>query len=240
MLPEFNLDTTTAAFLTDDEESKEIEKGGKWFEPGHYDLVISSARFTKPTADSNWYGFVVELTTGVEGDERSIRSYHMIPLSQNIMYQKPGGKPTIFCWSKMTRPFLLGIGEDAKQSTIAKILSKYFAGDGCTSLIKFETWDDSTGGVVEQEGYQLNKLIGKRLEVDLGYEGAYIGRREEFDDYAIFKGNKVVSKEGKELIGDSFDECIILAEEFDINLTRLSVVKIYPKKIQSTSQLDNL
>jgi len=222
--PSFTCNPDSMVYKTDEEATTSESKSNSRFESGHYDLTIIGARFDGPAADPLWTKFMLELGTGVEGDERTIRSYHMIPIEQRILYQKPGGKETQYCWTKMFKPLMLALGETPQQSTLWDLQVKYFSK---TTVVKYEKYDYDTKGIIEFEAPRIDLLLGKTVEVDLGFEDANIERVGDSDDFGVFKNAKLVKKEGKELTGDSYDECVALATEFDIKISRLSVVKFF-------------
>lgn len=231
-IPKFVTDKSSLAYVDDNavEEQERKENGGKRFTPGKYEVVINNAYFSGVANDPNWYKFVVEFGTGVEGDEKSIRSYHMTPLNQNINYQKPGGKRTLFCWKTMFSPLFVGIGETAKQSTLADLQKRYFS---TLNEVEVDMFDEGEGKMVPTKVPQISNLVGKKLEVVIGYEGAYVER--EGDEFAVKKNGQIVEKDGSPLIGESFDECQVLAMEHDIELTNISVLKILPGKVEVLS-----
>ena len=63
---------------------------GKKFEQGSYELKILEARYNNNCADDSWMTICLTLGTGIEGDEREIKTYQLMPLSQNVKYHKPG------------------------------------------------------------------------------------------------------------------------------------------------------
>lgn len=245
-LPKFNLDKSTAVFANEEELQAQIdqESVGSRFEQGSHELKIIEARYNKQCADEGWMTICLTLGTGIEGDEREIKTYQLIPLTQRVKYKKPGGKNTMFCWGK-TVEFLNGIGEPSKQVDLDKFQTKYLAGDGCTKDIIYQKYDEIDEEFKDVEGLSFHKLIGKNIEVDLGYEGYYIKRVEDTDDFAVYKNNKIVvgEIEGKkvELIGDSYQDCQALMMNADIDtekLTNLSVTKIHAGRVATVTNLE--
>ena len=243
-LPKFNLDKSTAAFANEEEVQAQIDKEsiGNRFEQGNYELKILEARYNKTCADPNWMTVCLTLGTGIEGDERTINHYQLIPLTQNVKYHKPGSKKsTMFCFGKIVE-FLNGLGLPSKSTDLEKFQTKYLAGDGCTKEITYQAYDEESGEYVDTQGISFHKLVGKNIEVDLGYEGYYIKRVEDTETFAVYNNNKIVVKDSVELIGDSFDDCLALMLDNDIDpeekLTRLSVTKIHAGKVASVSNID--
>lgn len=249
VLPTFDMDTSTSSFANDDEVQAQITKEsiGKKFKQGHHELKIIGARYNKKCTDSAWMSICITLGTGVEGDERETKIYPLIPLTQEIKYQKPGGKPTMFCWSQ-TVNFLNGIGVSSKFSDLSKFQKKFLAGEDCTKPITYQGFSEEEDSYVDMPGFSYHKLVGKPIEVELGYEGYYISRIDDSDDFAVYLKGKVVTMVRKngdkvELIGDSYNECLMHCTDFDIEdkLTRLEVRKIYAGKPQEdNSDLANL
>jgi len=248
VLPTIVLDKSTAVFDSDEavQEKLDAENTGKYFDQGHYELKIVGARFNKVCADKKWQSLCVTLGTGVEGDDREIRIYPLIPITQNIEYQKPGGKKTMFCWSQ-TIKFLKAISESPKASELDKFQTKFIAADK-TEIIDYKAFSEQEQEMVDVKGYSYPKLIGKTFEVDLGYLGYYISKVEDSDEYAVFLKGKIATKKDSEgtvvkLTGNSYDDCLAVMTDFDIEdkLTRLEVVRMYPGKvIKGNSDLDNL
>jgi len=241
VIPDFNFDTSTTDFMNDEEVQKAVEedaKGGR-LQPGNYELKITGARFNKVCADNDWISLCITLSTADEGS--SINIYPLIPAKGKVEYQKPGGKRTMFCWTQ-TMQFLNSLGLSTKPSQLGKVNKKLFSK---TKSITFDKFDEVTQEKVETQGVEYPALLGKTLEVDVGYKDIYIAKVPDSDDFAIYKKGVVVNKKGQDLIGDSFDDCLMLATEYDIEdkISRLEVLKMYPAKVRAaevSSDLDNI
>lgn len=241
-MPSFNLNKSTDAFETDEEliAAEEQVNSPRYFEPGRYDLQISEARFTRPCADPQWYGFQVTLKTGNDDDQREIRSFHQVPTCNRPYYQKPGGKKTLFVWTNSFKPFMEGLGEVVKQSTLIPLLQRYFVGDAVEKSTCM-VYDQDQRKKVETPCISLKKLVGRKLTVDIGYPGVYIDKVPGSEEYGLFKNGVIVVKEGVELKAEDRAECQLLATEHDITITRLEILKIIPGTyVPTKSEVDDL
>lgn len=232
--PQFNFDNDTMA-LDDAEAEKAMEDKGFQFEEGRRELKILNAYFNGPASgDPTWHKIVLELGTGEDNDNRSIRAYPMVPTTGNIMYQKAGGKPTIFVWKKLFVPLFTALGETPKPSTLSTIVNKYLSK---TKNIEIKAYED--GVEVENTVPQLTSLIGKTVDITIGYEGYYI-KEQDNGEFAIFRNGKVVEKEGVKLIGETYTDCQSLAIEHELIISRLNVTTFHPKKVSPVNDFSNL
>lgn len=224
-----NFDLSGGSVMSDAEFDKELEKDskrGSRFQAGHYELEIKNAYFDGVANDPNWVKVKLELGD----DDKSIKHTIMMPTTLNHMYQKPGGKPTLFVWSKMFSPLFQAIGEQPKPSTLAKIVSKYTKN---LKEVDAEVWED--GSLTEKKVSQLAELVGKTVELELGYDGPYIKKKDETEQFAIYKNDRQMEIEGELLEGESFEDCIGLAVEHDLKIARLGVLKFYAKQMSEQS-----
>jgi hypothetical protein len=169
-------------------------KGGSFFEPGNYDLVLAQVTFKKMAEkDPSWASFELVLTDGkatlhevparpVPGqppktklvakdaagkDVKSIKHYLSVP-TQKVTY---GEKQSTFMFVKF-REFMAALGESI---TCDK--------DGLSKIPKY--FKDPA------------KLVGTVLNVDIGYDGPY-AKYVAKDEY------KLIGADGKEVSDDVY------------------------------------
>jgi hypothetical protein len=171
--PKFNLNAKSIG-LTDEALQGELEKqGGKYFEPGNYDLKIVSADFHANkdtqsiycTGDETWFNVALELQ-GV--DDRKTKYWLQVPTSKVTF----GKKNTFFVFKKFAE-FMAAIGSPVVATNLGKVVPKFFSAPKDT-------------------------LVGLKLNADIGYDGPYVDRVGE-TEYRIIKArDKPVLDEGGE------------------------------------------
>ena len=168
--PVFNLNASNVNFDDASLQAELDKKTSKYFdEPGNYDLVISAAEYHigKDTG-----------TSACKGDDTwhnvKITFSHVDGRSINHWLQIPtakvtyGDKETLNPYRKFQQ-FLFGLGESVQIAQLQGLLTKYFA--------------------------DPNKLVGQKVNVDLGYEGPYVERNSEGAFNIIVKG-QALSEDG--------------------------------------------
>ncbi len=153
------------------EEEFQAERGNKgkpkkFFDQGNYDLKIITSEYHKPM-DKEPTWFGVKLKLGGI-DERVVYSYLIVPTSK-IKYGN--SKHPTFMYAKF-KEFMASIGEEVtiESGVLSAIVPKYFK--------------------------DCSKLIGKVVNVDLGYEGAYV----QYNDQESYS---VIDAKGELMKGDN-------------------------------------
>ena len=193
--------------VTDEEVQKASEKSSpKFFFPGNYDLKIKSATIGKQNVNDPTW-FSVQLTLGGI-DEREIRTFLMVP-TKTAKFNKPGLKNPLFLYIKFVA-FMAGIGQQISVKTLKTVVPKVL-GD-------------------------LNNLIGKAVNVDIGYDGYYIGRTADKTFTIMEKSGKVLKESGEYADRDG---AIADAAELGINIKSFpEVLKFNPTEAQPEEDSD--
>jgi hypothetical protein len=179
----------------------------KFFEPGNYTVKVTKAELGNANASDPTW-YNVKLELGGI-DERTIRTNLMIPTS-DIRFNKPDTKNPLFLFAKL-KEFLVGIGESGDTADVKKVLPKLFS--------------------------KLDKLVGRELNVDIGYKGYYIG-------YVGQKQFKIFEKDGREFKDENGqspvfvdrDSAIAEAATYGLTIAKFpEVLKITKKEISEDS-----
>jgi hypothetical protein len=186
---------TNPGFVSEEEFAAAAEKkGGAFFEPGNYDLIVNQIRYLEMAKkDPSWASFEITLTDGkatlhevpckpVPGqppktklvakdaagkDVKSIRHFLYVP-TQKVTY---GEKQSTFMFVKF-REFMAALGETITCDKAGlSIIPKYFKDPA--------------------------KLQGVVLNVDIGYDGPY-AKFVAKDDY------RLAGADGKNICEDAF------------------------------------
>lgn len=174
--PVFNLNPSNLDFTDDAELQDELGKsGGKFFDdPCNIDLEVVAADFhpNKETGSIYCKGddtWFNVVMTLRGAGDKEIKHWIQVPTSKI----KFGEKDTLAVYKKFQQ-FLFALGEEVTLNALGELVQKYFSDPGAG-------------------------LVGVKVNVDLGYEGPYIGRLPDSEDFAIMVGNKPVSEDGKPL-----------------------------------------
>lgn len=139
--------------LTIDIDQETIDKAGKsspkFFGPGRYKLMIKEAAFhAMGKKDSTWA--VYKVTLGEEKGERTIRHFVLVP-TKSLKYGDSKRPLSVFF---MFADFMAAIGEDVRSdvSVVPKVATKYFTNP--------------------------TKLVGKEIELEIGYNGQHISYKD--------------------------------------------------------------
>ncbi len=161
--PKFNLSASNIGISQEKLTEELNKKGGKFFDPGNYDVEIVEADFHKNKTtqsiycanDDTWLNVAVTFK-GV--DDRQIRAWLQVPTSKITF----GPKNTYAVYRKFAE-FMAAIGQAVTTDNLGKVVPKFFA--------------------------DPKKLKGLKLNVDIGHTGPYIDRVSD-TEYRIMKGNK--------------------------------------------------
>lgn len=172
--PVFNLTASNIGFKNDEEFQEELNKtGGKYFDsPGNYDLTISAAVFheNKETGSIYCKGDETWVNVKVTLTSTDGRSIdHWLQVPTTKVTFGP--KDTLNVYKKFQQ-FLYGIGESGAIKELNKLLNKYFADPA--------------------------KLVGKKVNVDLGYEGPHVVNQG--DGYVVMVKGKALQEDGVDVV----------------------------------------
>jgi hypothetical protein len=161
------------------------ESGGRFFQPGLYELEIVEAKFKTDDAgnvvfakDPSWV--TVEYTLKGVDSEKTIRNSLLVPL-RNEMYTAQGGKPTTFVYQKF-KEFCNALGMDVSRAALSSVLTKFFT-------------DPST-------------QVGGRVKATIGYQNAHsVMIRKKTDEGGLLlglvdaKGTAIINDKGEQVTG---------------------------------------
>lgn len=205
--PVFNLSANNID-ITDEALQEELAKtGGKWFDDaGNYDLTITAADFHVGKETKTIY---------CPGDSTWVNVKVTLSLddkSVDTWIQVPttslsfGEKKTFGPYRKFQQ-FMFGIGEAPTTATIQKLLMKYFA--------------------------KPSVLVGMKVNVDLGYEGAYVAKVADSDEYNVIIKGSPMKEDGVEVRLPDRSSAIQFAKSKGIAPSHLSVRKFTAKKAKA-------
>ncbi len=204
--PVFNLKASNLGFKSDEDLQKKMdEKQGKGFDIGNYDFEIVAADFHKNkdtgliTCDADDSWFNVVVTAG-GAEDRSTKYYVQVPTSTVYFKGKKG--PTLFCFKKFTE-FMAAIGEPVTLDTLDSVVPKFFSNPA--------------------------KLVGKKFNGDVGYDGPYIEKVSE-TECRIIRNGKPVEEAGEVVTFPDFQSARAYADGARIKTSRPSIIKFIPAK----------
>lgn len=206
--PEFNLNAADLDFSNDAELQDELNKsGGKYFDdPGNVDLEIVAADFhkNKETGSINCAGDATwfNVVLTLRGaGDKEIKHWMQVPTTR-IKY---GKKDTLAVYKKLQQ-FLFALGEEVTLNSIGALMKKYFTDPGAA-------------------------LVGIKVNVDLGFEGAYVAKLPDSEEYGIYVGGKTVKEDGKDLRCPDRSSAVQVAKGRGIEPSFVKVVKFTASKI---------
>ena len=203
--------------LTQEEVIKaEENKGGgsRFMDPGVHSVKIVEADFhknrdtqlTSCKSDPTWHNIKVVYENGA-GQRHN--HYVQIPTSKltfTVNGQK-GPKESAFMFVKF-RQFCAGIGEvaDIDATKLGALMNKYFA--------------------------TPNKLVGKNLEITLGYQGAYLSYMEGRGDEAAYA---IMNKDGTILDPGPYTKktAVVEAAKRQTIITELELLSITSRVVEA-------
>ncbi len=211
-IPTFNLKASNINFETDEALQAEVSKmGGKYFDgPGNVDLVIASAELhaNKDTGDIFCKGDSTWFNVKLTLKSADDRSIdHWIQVPTTKL--DFGDKKTLVVFRKF-QEFLIGLGEIVTIAKIQGILEKYFS--------------------------DLSKLVGQKVNVDLGYEGAYVAKVADSDEFVVMVKNQAMKDDGVEVRLPDRSSAIQYAKSQGIEPSFLRVLKFTAKKPAKASK----
>ncbi len=203
--PVFNLTASNIGFDSDEDLQTELAKtGGKYFDaPGNVDLVISAAGFhpDKDTGDIYCKGDKTWINVKISLASSDGKSIdHWLQVpTSSLLF---GEKATLTVFRKFQQ-FIFGIGESASINTLQKLLEKYFKDPG--------------------------KLVGQKVNVDLGYERDYVASADDGTFVIMVKG-KPLQEDGADVKLPDRSSAVQHAKSMGIDPGFLRVLKFTPRK----------
>ena len=211
-VPQFNLNASNIDFASDEALQEELAKtGGQFFDaPGNYDLVISAAEFHTGKGTGTIY---------CKGDKTWFNVKLTLKSSDdkeiNHWLQVPttsikfGEKETLNPFRKFQQ-FLFGIGEAVTIEKLNALCQKYFANPA--------------------------KLVGQKVNVDLGYEGPYVHKQAE-DTFVVMVKGKPLQEDGADVTLPDRASAVQYAKSQGIEPGFIRVLKFTPKKAAGKGKL---
>lgn len=212
--PTFNLQASNIG-MTDAEIQAGLEKkSGNFFDtPGPMDLTITAAE---------WHANKITGETACRGDS----TWHNVKLTLqaadgreiNHWIQVPtskiefGEKRTLFVYGKF-QEFLISFGEAVTNAKLQGLLEKYFA--------------------------KLDKLVGQKVSVTLGYEGPYVQKAPDSDEFVIMVKGQPLKDEGVEVRQPDRSTAIQYAKSQGLDPSFIRILKFMPKKVAKTLKAAN-
>lgn len=209
-LPNFNLNASNINFASDEALQAKLAQGNFIDEPGVAELNVVNAEFHKNKEGSIY----------CKGDS----SWFNVKLTFknadgkeiNHWVQVPtnsiefGEKKTLALFRKL-QEFLIGLGEVVTIAKIQGLLEKYFT--------------------------NLDKLKNQKVKVELGYEGPYVTKAPDSDEFVVMvKGQILEDDEGAEGRLPDRASAVQFAKSQGIEPGFLRILKFLPKKVAKPSK----
>lgn len=207
--PVFNLTAGNIPFETDEELQAELAKtNGKYFDaPGNYDLIISAAEFhvNKETGSIYCKGDKTWVNVKITLSSTDGKTIdHWLQVPTTSLLYGEKGSLAVF---RNFQGFVFGIGESASINTLQKILEKYFK--------------------------DPSKLVGQKVNVDLGYKGDFVERADD-GNYVVMVKGKPMQEDGVDVKLPDRSSAIQHAKSMGIEPGFLKVLKFTAKKSAKT------
>lgn len=205
-VPQFNLNASNINFETDEALQAELaKKGGNYFtEPCNVDLVIAAAALhaNKDTGEIFCKGDKSWFNVKLTLKSADDKSIdHWVQVPTDKL--EFGEKGTLAVFRKL-QEFLIGLGEVV---TIAKMQS-----------------------ILEKNFIDLDKLVGKKVNVDLGYEGPYVAKVPDTEEYAVYVKGHALKDDGVEVRLPDRSSAIQYAKSQGIDPGFIHILKFTAKK----------
>lgn len=208
----FNLGVGNLEFSSDEDLQKELAKsGGKYFDtPGNMDLKITAADFHKNKKTGEIWcegdNTWFNVVITLKGSEDK-EIQHWIQVPTTKL--KYGKKDTLAVFKKL-QEFLFGIGEEVTMASFGKLCEKYFS--------------------------DPSKLIGTAVNVDLGYEGPYVERAPDSENFRVIVGGKPLMEDGTPIEMPDRASAVTFAKGRNITPSFIRVLKFTPSKKRKASK----
>jgi hypothetical protein len=205
-VPSFNLNASNINFDTDEELQAELaKKGGNYFDaPGNVDLVISAAALhaNKDTGEIFCKGDKSWFNVKLTLTSQDGKSIdHWLQVpTASIEF---GEKKTLAVFRKL-QEFFIGLGEVVTIAKIQGLLEKYFT--------------------------KLDKLVGQKVNADLGYEGPHVAKVVGGDEYTVIVKGHPMKDEGVEVRLPDRASAVQYAKSQGIETSFIRILKFTAKK----------
>ena len=209
--PKFNLGLANLEFK-DEAEFEKAKEGGKGFQPGNYDLQIVAAEFHKNKTTGSIYcdkdPTWFNVKLKLAGAEERTCQYWVQVPTSKLKF---GDKGTMFPAKKFTE-FMAAIGLPVALADLGAVVPKWFS--------------------------DPSKLVGRKCNVDIDYEGAHA--KKVGDEFVIVKGDgkSVEDEAGKAVSFPDFDSAKNYAEGLGLTLRYPSIVKFNPAPAAKKADAD--
>ncbi len=141
-----------------------------------------------------------EVEIRTEARSQQIQHWLQVPTTKI----KFGAKDTLAVYKKLQQ-FFFAIGEEVSLNNLGTLCAKYFADPGAG-------------------------LIGIKVNVDLGFEGPYVAKLTDSEDFVIYVGGKPVTEDGQPLRMPDRASAVQVAKGRGIEPSFVKIVKFTPKK----------
>jgi hypothetical protein len=211
-VPQFNLTASNIDFATDEALQAELEKtGGQYFDaPGNYDLTISAAEFHKNKETGSIYckGDATWFNVKITLASADGKAIdHWLQVPTTDI--KFGEKKTLAVFRKFQQ-FLFGIGEAVTIEKLNALCQKYFANPA--------------------------KLVGQKVNCDLGYEGPYVHKQAD-DVYVVMVKGKPMQEDGADVSLPDRSSAVQYAKSQGVEPSFIRVLKFTAKKAVAKAKL---
>lgn len=203
-MPKFDLKVDFTEDQFQQLEVKATSGNSKFFKPGNYDLKVTHAALHKVSDTDPTWQVVLVELGGI--DDRKIKTFIMVP-TKNLRYNKPGIKDPLVLAYKL-RQIIKAFGEDSSMEALGKSVPKLFQ-------------DPSA-------------LIGKVVNVDIGYQGYYVDRVGD-GQFKLFEkdGREFKPEGGEAAVYPDRDSAIADAASYNIIPKGFAeVTRFNPAKVQ--------
>lgn len=209
--PVFNLNASNINFDDESLQAELSKKGGNYFDsPGNFDLVISAADYhaNKVTGETTCKGDSswYNVKLTLASADGKTVDHWLQIPTDSIEF---GEKKTLMMFRKF-QEFLIGLGEVVTIAKLQSLLTKYFV--------------------------DMKKLVGLKINVDLGYEGPYVEKAPESDEYRLIVKGHPMKDDGVEVRLPDRSSAIQYAKSQGIEPSFLRVLKFTPKKPAKASK----
>lgn len=205
-VPSFNLNASNINFDTDEALQAELaKKGGNYFDsPGNVDLVITAAdvHANKESGEIFCKGDKTWFNVKLTLKSQDDKSIdHWIQVPTSSL--EFGEKKTLAVFRKL-QEFFIGLGEVVTIAKIQGLLEKYFS--------------------------KMDKLVGQKVNVDLGYEGPFVTKAPDTEEYMVMVKGKAMKDEGVEVRLPDRSSAVQYAKSQGIEPSFIRILKFTAKK----------
>lgn len=214
-VPQFNLTANNIDYDSDEALQEAVEKvGGKFFDtPGNFDLTIVAADFHKNKDTGSIYckgdNSWFNVQLTFRGSDEKEINHWLQIPTTSITF---GEKKTLAVFRKLQQ-FFFGIGEAVTINSLNGLLQKYFA--------------------------KPEKLVGQKVNADLGYEGPYVAKSAESDDFVVMVKGKPMQEDGADVKLPDRASAVQYAKSQGIEPSFIRILKFTAKKPAKLKKASN-